>query len=58
MLGSRIEYQQAAKRLEEVAQAPPGTPEAREREELMALFREYDKKIKKLSANHHPNKPK
>jgi hypothetical protein len=47
-LGSRIEYLQAAKRLEEIANAPPGTPQARERKELIRLFREFEKDILKI----------
>jgi len=43
MLGSSIEYLQAAKRLEELAHAPPGTPQAQERKELIKLFREFEK---------------
>jgi hypothetical protein len=57
-LGSRIEYLQAAKRLEEIAQAPAGTLAAQERKELILLFREYEKEIQKLSANPYPDKPK
>ena len=49
-LGSRIEYLQAAKRLEEIANAPAGTPQARERKELICLFREFERDLLKLKA--------
>ncbi|MDQ4140091.1 MAG: hypothetical protein M3142_06165 [Bacteroidota bacterium] len=45
MLGCRIEYLQAAKRLEEIAHAPAGTAEAQERKELISLFLEFEKSI-------------
>ena len=44
-LGSRIEYLQAAKRLEEIANASPGTLQAQELKELILLFREFEKEI-------------
>jgi hypothetical protein len=50
MLGSRIEYLQASKRLEELAHARPGTPQAQERKELIDLFREFEKEIKEVKA--------
>ncbi|GEO07345.1 hypothetical protein AAE02nite_50090 [Adhaeribacter aerolatus] len=46
VLGSSIEYQQAAKRLEQLANAQPNTPEALELKELMAAFIRYEKEIK------------
>jgi hypothetical protein len=45
VLGSQIEYLQAAKRLEEIANALPGTPQARERKELICLFLAFEKDI-------------
>jgi hypothetical protein len=50
-LGSRIEYLQAAKRLEEIANAPAGTAQARERKELIGLFREFERDLLKLKAS-------
>ena len=50
MLGSRIEYLQASKRLEELTHARPGTPQAQERKELIDLFREFEKEIKEVKA--------
>ena len=46
-LGSRIEYIQAAKRLEEIANASPGTLQAQELKELILLFREFEKEIRR-----------
>jgi hypothetical protein len=51
VLGCRIEYLQAAKRLEEIAHALPGTPQEQERKELILLFREYEIEIQQLRAN-------
>lgn len=53
-LSCRIEYLQAAKRLEELAWARPGTPKAEERKELRRFFRDFKADIqafqtKKLS---------
>lgn len=48
MLGCLVEYDQAAKRLEEVMDAPAGTPEADERTVLIQLFIKYEKDINKL----------
>ena len=48
LLGSSIEYAQAAKRLEELADAAPGTPQAQERQELIRLFWEFEKEIHTL----------
>jgi hypothetical protein len=45
-LGSLIEYIQAAKRLEEIANAEPDTPEAREYKELIFYFRNFELEIK------------
>ena len=47
ILGSNIEYQQAAKRLEQLANARPNTPEALELKELMAAFIRYEKEIRR-----------
>ena len=58
MLGSRIEYLQAAKRLEEIAHAEPGTPQAQERKALIRLFREYEKEIQELEVDHPHQKPR
>lgn len=46
MLGCEIEYLQAAKRLEELSPAKPGTGQAQERKELVNFFREFEKEIK------------
>jgi hypothetical protein len=51
ILGSYIEYLQAAKRLEEIANALPGTPQAEERKALIRLFREFEKDMKNIKAN-------
>ena len=48
VLGCLIEYDQAAKRLEEIMDAPPGTPEAKERKFLIQLFINYEKDLKKI----------
>lgn len=45
VLGSTIEYQQAAKRLEQLANAKPNTPEALELKELMQAFIRYEKEV-------------
>ena len=50
ILGSQIEYLQAAKRLEELVNALPGTPEAQERKELILQFREFEKDINKTKS--------
>jgi len=54
ILGSSIEYDQAAKRLEELADAAPGTLQARERQELIYLFQEFEKEIKAFKQNGRP----
>jgi len=48
VLGCRIEYEQAAKRLEQIIDALPGTPEAKERKALIRLFIKHEKEIKKI----------
>jgi hypothetical protein len=63
ILGSSIEYSQAAKRLEEIADAKPGTPEAQELKELIKSFRHFERELQKLgtsSTNQTPssNPPK
>jgi hypothetical protein len=45
ILGSQIEYLQAAKRLEEIVNALPGTPQAQELKELIGLFLEFEKDL-------------
>jgi len=55
-LGCRIEYWQAAKRLEELADALPGTPEAQERKELIRLFREFEQDIQGKKKNYRLSK--
>ena len=45
ILGSTIEYYQAAKRLEQLANANPNTPEAIELKELIQAFIRYEKEI-------------
>jgi len=49
VLGSYIEYAQAAKRLDEVMDAPHGTPEAEERKILIQLFIQFERDIQKKS---------
>ncbi|MGV3585368.1 MAG: hypothetical protein ACO1OF_00055 [Adhaeribacter sp.] len=45
ILGSQIEYQQAAKRLEQLANVQPNTPEALELKELMEAFIRFEKEM-------------
>lgn len=47
VLGCEIEYKQAAKRLEELFHAQPGTPQSLERKELIRLFVQFEKHIRK-----------
>ena len=47
VLGCQIEYIQAAKRLEQIIDAQPGTPEAAERKILIQLFIKFEKDILK-----------
>jgi hypothetical protein len=51
ILGSHIEYQQASKRLEEIAYASPGTPQAEELKELMRLILDFEKDIHTIKVN-------
>jgi hypothetical protein len=51
MLGCRMEYVQTAKRLEEITNAPAGTPQEQERKELIRFFREFEKDIKDKAAD-------
>jgi hypothetical protein len=55
ILGNRIEYIQAAKRLEELANASPGTPEAAERKELIDCFRNFEKEVYKAGPHNIKN---
>jgi hypothetical protein len=48
-LGSEVEYNQAAKRLEQIANAAPNTPEALELKELMEAFIRYEKDILRIN---------
>jgi hypothetical protein len=48
-LGSEVEYNQAAKMLEQVANAAPNTPEALELKELMEAFIRYEKDILRIN---------
>lgn len=43
MLGCEIEYEQAAKRLEELSHAQPGSCQAQERKELLRLFVQFER---------------
>lgn len=45
ILGSQIEYQQAAKRLEQLMDAQPNTPEALELKELIQAFIRFEKEM-------------
>ncbi|WP_026461241.1 hypothetical protein [Adhaeribacter aquaticus] len=47
-LGSEVEYQHAAKRLEEIFAAAPNTLEAQERKELIQLIVKFEREILKL----------
>lgn len=55
ILGSHIEYLLASKRLEEIAYASPGTPQARELKELIRLILEFEKDIHTIQA-YYPTK--
>ena len=48
VLGCKIEYEQAAKRLEKVAHAKPGTLEEQQRKKLLAMFVQFERDIKKI----------
>ncbi|KAA5541183.1 hypothetical protein [Adhaeribacter rhizoryzae] len=54
ILGSQIEYQQAAKRLEQLANAQPHTPEALELKELMEAFIRFEKEMQQ--SKNKPNR--
>ena len=55
ILGNRIEYIQAAKRLEELAHASPGTQEAAERRELIHFFRNFEEEVYKAGSRNIKN---
>jgi len=55
VLGCLIEYKQAAKRLEQIMDAQPGTPEAKERELLIRLFVQFEKDILKACCTESRN---
>ncbi|MDB5264353.1 MAG: hypothetical protein JWQ14_3636 [Adhaeribacter sp.] len=54
ILGNKIEYTQAAKRLEQISGAAPNTLEAQELKELIRAFTNYEKDIQQLRKKQLP----